>query len=59
MQKIHKTTIFDQVRGKIYIRWIKGKNGKRKEKRRHKVKNGKKREKGGKRKFVYLKMQYK
>ena len=42
MQKIHKTTILDQVRGKIYIRWIKGKNGKRKEKRRHKVKNGKK-----------------
>ena len=48
MQKIHKTTILDQVRGKIYIRWIKGKNGKRKEKRRHKVKNGKKEKKGEK-----------
>ena len=38
---------------------LRGKMEKRKEKRRHKVKNGKKREKGGKRKFVYLKMQYK
>ena len=55
MQKIHKTTIFDQVRGKIYIRWIKGKNGKRKEKRRHKVKNGKKKRKRGKKKICLFK----